>query len=637
MLTTKHERMLLDLAWFDDGIDIQEKPAAEVLIGLAVVGPDVFANMIGRPWIRDGLNALEETVMWSIAWLFLDRMGQEFTNSVANMPFLDTFEPADAQAFTSLTELMLRGAEDRHFQKIWGHPAVADGIDDHDAETLAKLLVIGWDGYDRESVESLELLDPGQFEVEKRIIDMPLAGEVEVNIQRRRATGWTGTMDHIEESLRVLEEFMSAPLPYQQVTYVISQNIQHLATQSGDGRVLIGDDFPELRSDGSPTAFTVYVHEQAHFYWDSGPWWISEGAATFLEHVWETVNEGRTLYPEYDVDDRGICSTVLNFSQLEKAVTDLDRADCAYSMGALLFHDLHRTLGELSFRTGFRRLYMLSRHDDPRDECEGIRLNVCHVRAAFTGNAQEGTTEAARRVIDRWYEGEYPRFYTGEGRHWIHGIVLGSDGEPLQGITLFLWDGDRGISFNSNPDGSFEFRGATGILKLQVAPPRGCDFESWYGGEGRLTGVDEAVELMSGDSLLERIEIRLPNSSDDLNCGALAIRGAFIFSDGALVVPGTGRELREFEQINVYAGSTDLGDVDSDAMFTPFDTIEFELFVSDGLAVQLRIQGITESGEWLEFGWLGEDGFTKDVSKAITFNLDGENIEGLEIELQGPH
>ena len=150
-----------------------------------------------------------------------------------------------------------------------------------------------------------------------------------------------------------------------------------------------------------------------------------------------------------------------------------------------------------------------------------------------------------------------------------------------------------------------------------------------------VSSFDEAVELISDGSVSESIEIRLPVASDDLHCGAIAIRGMFILADDERsVIPGTGRELREFAQINVYANSTDLGDVDAYSEVSPFDAFKFELFVPDGLAVQLRFQGITKSGEWLEFGWLGENGLTEDFSEAVTFNLDGENIEGVEIELQ---
>ena len=625
--TSAQTKMLHDLEWFGDGVDIHEKPAADVLVSLAVFGPDVFSNLIDRPWVQDGLNQKEEGVLWSMTWLFLDRMGEEFTRLISKMPFLETFEPWDSFAFTALTELMLRGEDDRHFQEIWGHPAVGDGIDDHDAETLAKLLVVGWDEYDPESVESLELLDPQQFEVERRTIILPLAGEVEIHLQRRSGTEWVGTMDHIETALRLLEKFMSAPLPYQKVDFVVSENIQKLSTQSGGGVVLMGDGYSEQLIERNDWVESSYVHEMAHFYWDSGPWWIKEGAATFLEDVWGTAQDGTPLLPDYAVYGR--CGAVRNLKQFDEGVTDLELSACAYGMGALLFHDLHHSMGELSFRSGFRRLYLLSRHPDSRDECSGIRLTVCHVRAAFTEEMPEDASRAAREVIDKWYEGEYPRLHADSVT--FRGKVLSRDGEPLDGIGLSLWSGHKSWYAATGVDGSFYVIVKQGAFKLLVHPPRGCIFESWYGGEGRLVSSrDEAVELMLDGSVSESIDIRLPVSSDDLHCGTIAIRGTFILADSER--SETGRESRGFAQINVYAGSPGLGDVDSDSVSDSYDN--FELFVPDRLAVQLRLQGITRDGEWLELGWLGENGLTKDFSEAVTFNLDGEDIEGVEIRLQ---
>ncbi len=438
-------------------------------------------------------------------------------------------------------------------------------------------------------------------------------------------------MDHIETTLRLLEEFMSTPLPYRKVDFVVSENIQELATQSGSGEILIGEGHPEQLIERNAWIATVYVHEMAHFYWGSGPWWISEGAATFLQDVWRTAQDGTPLIPDFDVG--GKCLTVLNLKHLEEPIYT-DVTDCQYTMGALLFHDLHRALGEHSFRTGFRRLYLLSQHGDPSDECDGIRLTVCHVRAAFTERMPEETAEAARQVIDKWYDGEYPRYWTDTTT--IIGNVLSRDGNPLDGIGLSLLSGKHGWYSTSLADGSFYFNVKQGAFKLQVHPPRGCNFEVWYGGEGRMvSSSDEAVELILAGPVPESIEIRLPISSDDVHCGALAIRGMFIAPDGERsVIPGTGRGLREFGQIVVFAGSTRLGEVDSYSEILPSETFEFKLLVADGLAVQLRFVGITNAGEWLELGWLGENGLTKDFSKAITFNLDGKDIEGVEITLQ---
>ncbi len=625
-LTSAQARIIQDLPWFGDGIDVDEKPAAEVLTSLPVLGPETFLNVIDRAWVQDGINIMEYNVLWIMTHSFLERMGDQFTSAIANMPFLDTFEPADAFAFYSLTELMLRGADDRHFKEIWNHPAVSDGIDDDEAKTLSKLLVIGWDGYDSESLESLKLLEPEQFEVSRRTIELPLAGAVEITIQHRRGTGWVEYMDHIATGLTILEEFMSTPLPTEQVNLIVSYNIEKLGTRNTQHLIFIPRQY--TNSDGSPVLGSVHFHELAHYYWYSGRLWIAEGTARFLDYTLFAALRGATPRPRFELHDR--CSTILNLSQLEALGGD-QPGGCAYPMGASLFWELYQDLGEHSFRTGFRRLYQLSQHDDPHDECTGIELNICHVRAAFMERTGEEVSDTANEVIDKWYDGEYPRL---EGTSGIHGIVLSSDGKPLQDIGMYLDLGNgAGYSTISGADGKFSFGEAIGTYKLRVIPPEGCSFEGWYSGAEQLTSIDRATKLVSDGSLSESIEIRIPVLSSDLHCGSLAIRGILVLPDrGISIIPGTGRELREFSEIRVYAEV--LEDIDSFIVFAPFNPFDFELFVPDGLTIKLRFQGITRSGEWLELGWLGEDGLTSDASKAVTFNPDGEDIEGVEIDLR---
>ena len=44
---------------------------------------------------------------------------------------------------------------------------------------------------------------------------------------------------------------------------------------------------------------------------------------------------------------------------------------CNYTLGGRIFHELYRNMDELTFRQGFRRLYLLAQHDDGGDDCQG--------------------------------------------------------------------------------------------------------------------------------------------------------------------------------------------------------------------------------------------------------------------------
>ena len=79
---------------------------------------------------------------------------------------------------------------------------------------------------------------------------------------------------------------------------------------------------------------------------------------------------------------------------------------------------------------------------------------------------------AAREVIDKWYEGEYPAFETDTTT--VHGNVLSSDGEPLQGITMVLRSGRESWHAISDRNGTFYIAAKQGAYKLQVFPPGGA-------------------------------------------------------------------------------------------------------------------------------------------------------------------
>ena len=108
--------------------------------------------------------------------------------------------------------------------------------------------------------------------------------------------------------------------------------------------------------------------------------------------------------------DRSPCAYVGNIAGLESLDPERGTPEfsCHYSLGERLFHDLHRSLGDYTFRQGFRDLYLLSLADDLEDECEGVKLDICHVEAAFKNHATAGSAAIVDKVIARWYHGTEP-------------------------------------------------------------------------------------------------------------------------------------------------------------------------------------------------------------------------------------
>ena len=103
----------------------------------------------------------------------------------------------------------------------------------------------------------------------------------------------------------------------------------------------------------------------------------------------------------------------------------------------------------------------------------------------------------------------------------ISGSVSGPDGEPLEEIGLWAWQGERsnsGVS-NTRDDGTFSIVVPKGSFTIDVYTDfqMGCTFVGWYDGDGGLT-TDRmlAARVVVDDANLEGITIRLPSPPGDL-------------------------------------------------------------------------------------------------------------------------
>ena len=356
------------------------------------------------PWVEDGLESDEYQVvrdLRQIAW-----KSQTAVDAISRMPFLETIEPADALATTALRRLAYFGEEKsvEPLLRVMDHPTISDGITDEETKVVATLYSVRKNNPDLVDT----LLDPEKVELEERNINLPLAGETQITIIRT-LPGSKGTMDLLKKAVGFIEMFMGTGFPLNQINYLFEN-----ATPPSSSGFFRGANSgthitskPEVDGiDYSPeSAYRHFVHETSHYYWRGNERWINEGAATFFEAVAENSAAGRPLSLK-----RGPCIHARTIAELE--TVDPEQVDpeftCNYRLGERIFHDLYRNMDETTFRLGFRRLYMLSQFDDPEDGCEGTKLNVCHVKAAFTTEVPEETAATAEKVINRWYDGSEP-------------------------------------------------------------------------------------------------------------------------------------------------------------------------------------------------------------------------------------
>ncbi len=94
--------------------------------------------------------------------------------------------------------------------------------------------------------------------------------------------------------------------------------------------------------------------------------------------------------------------------------------------------------------------------------------------------------------------------------HRIQGVVVGPEGQRIQGVGLWAWQGKR---YNSGygvtgPDGTFEIRVPEGSFTLDIYAE--CMFVGWYGPGGFTDVAGRATLIHIDGASVSDIEIRLP-------------------------------------------------------------------------------------------------------------------------------
>ena len=391
--------LIKTVPWVADGIDDSERAAAERLVRNGRWYPELLQALLNKPWVRDSMNPLEIEVARRLAWMHphaeLETLG------LLDMEFLETVEPADVAAVESLYKLAIR-TSDRAFLRVLGHPRIADGIDDREAKIVA--LLFGTNQIRPELVDVL-LRGAGVY-LEERTIELPHSGEVLLTIVRVRDKT-TPMIDYLEHSVRVIEDFMAAPLPTNYVALYIDDVTTYAIGGNNFGTHMSMSllyDVENSQTWRERTGHTI-AHEVAHYYWTGNQTWLNEGVAELLGSISENARTGddiaTTRYP---------CVSAKSILQLESLrARALTKAyGCNYSLGESLMVDLYYGLGEETFRDGLRDLYRLSLADDGRDFCRGTRLGICHLNEAFRLGKAKAVQAAVDDVLDRWYYGLAP-------------------------------------------------------------------------------------------------------------------------------------------------------------------------------------------------------------------------------------
>ena len=384
---------VVSLGWVQDGIEDVEVEAIENVAYIANEDAEVASSVVSLGWVQDGIEDAEVDLIEALASI-ADKDAEEALR-IVGMPFLETIEPPDISAMESLRRLA--AFKPSAFVSVMSHKALRDGISNDLAPIVATL-----EGVAETNPSLIDILvDPSRVLLERRIITLPLAGDVVLDIIRT-APGAARSMDLLEYSVRGIEEYMGSPLPTKYVGLLYENAVSDSFAGTNFGTHIailpeydIDDDSHEAHSSGSTIA-----HEVAHYYWSGNEDWVDEGAADFMVSVVEGARTGQPI---------GVtnlpCGYAGSIAELESLGISRGGIEfrCNYSLGERLFVDLYLTLRDERFRQGLRDLYLASEIEDDADDRRGTSVGIEHVREAFRSD-----DEAKSTVIARWYNGTEP-------------------------------------------------------------------------------------------------------------------------------------------------------------------------------------------------------------------------------------
>ena len=384
---------VVSLGWVQDGIDDVEVKTIEDVSYIAYENAEVASAVVSLSWVQDSVNGAEAALIEDFGAIARNNSGAAL--QIVGMPFIETIEPPDISAMASLRQLTAFKPET--FVRVMSHAALLDGISNDIAPIVATLNGVA--GTNPGLIDVL--LDSSKVLLERRIITLPLSGDVILFIIRT-SPGTERSMDLLEHSVRSVEEYMGAPLPTNYVGLLYENTVPESFAGANFGThiaILPKFDVDDGTTDAEFAGSNI-AHEVAHYYWSGNANWVDEGAAEFMASIVERDRTGRSIGAT-----NSPCPHARNIVELEslKITQDSIEYGCNYSLGERLFLDLNRTLGDTQFQQGFRELYIASAARDDTDDDGSVSIGIEHVMQAFRlGEIATNT------VITRWYDGTEP-------------------------------------------------------------------------------------------------------------------------------------------------------------------------------------------------------------------------------------
>ena len=282
--------------------------AVTVILEMLQEFPTVATEVLGLPWVRDDMTLTELFALVSIREIArndLDLAWHVLKSPFMEPPFLQRDEYAlgflDLWSISGPPRGIGASASDVDLDS-----GVQVGLYEGNSDLLAQLAGQSWfsDGLDDDDAALLHGISYAKGDFRQALIEtnyvasttvtLPLTGEMGLAVVRHTPfLPDDQTLKTLEEGVRIMEDFMGAPLPVGDVTLLLVEpefwTLEARAqlvrfSQSGGPlepayvRAIVGAVNPET---GPPTR-TLY-HELGHYYLGNGPRWLQEGLANFLE------------------------------------------------------------------------------------------------------------------------------------------------------------------------------------------------------------------------------------------------------------------------------------------------------------------------------------------------------------------
>ena len=431
-------------AWVQDGLDEQERYIFEQIGTYGGVfnegsGASVahFVNALAaEPWLRDGLTTQERWLLSAFPWWDgfyreADTAARLHTvNALLSAPWvqdgLNEGERYFARQIVRIPDIAATDAlmhAGRALDAAW----VKDGIDEDELILIGQAVSVDGIGAVLRTMADLSF----RVIVEKRVITLPLSGEVPLVIIRSRP-GPPRSMDGLEYAVRGVEALLGAPLPVPVVRLLLDPFVGG-ANNAGDYIILPAD------ADGTDWLDGAIIHEVAHHYGREGKRWVTEGAASIIEDIVAEPRGGKPVdahnYP---------CAHAASIAELERDPL----YGCNYTLGKRIFVDMYRTLGAELFRQGLGNLH-------------SGEFDIHSFRTAFK-SAAPAQADAVDAVVDRWYNGPQPRGVPLPDTGPVNPALEGVRGR-VDAVDIVLRDGTSAVVVNAR-------KAAQGVwLRLELA------------------------------------------------------------------------------------------------------------------------------------------------------------------------